>query len=93
MWQEWAHLLWDDDNKDGAISFLAEGIKLNPSMAELYFQAAAFCYMKKKVSKGANYLENGLLLDPSKYKIMLRIEPALADLPTVKNLIAQYVIE
>jgi hypothetical protein len=86
-------MLWFDDNQDGAISFLAEGIKLNPGMAELYYQMAAFCFMKAKVNKGVNYLENGLLLDPSKHQILLRMAPELKTLPLVKNLIAQYVTE
>jgi tetratricopeptide (TPR) repeat protein len=93
MWQDWGALLWGEDNKDGAISFLEEGIKLNPQMAELYYQIAAYFFAKKKASKGATYLENGLILDPSKHDILYDTIEETQDLPVVKNLIAQYVIE
>ena len=93
MWLEWSDMLWDDENFDGAISFLEEGIKMNPTLPELYFHAAGYSFMNGMAGKGANYLENALILDPSKRKLFLRMEPMLKELPMVRNLIAQYVTE
>lgn len=90
IWQDWSELLYEQDNFTGAIAVLEEGIKLNPSLVELYYQCAAYSLSSGFPQKGLRYLENALLLDYESHYLLFHHEPSLKDDRDVRALLRQY---
>jgi tetratricopeptide (TPR) repeat protein len=90
LWQDWAQMLYRDGNVFGAITYLEEGIKINPSQVDLYYQCAAYCLGHKNRDKGLLFLENALILDAKKHFLMFHIQAELQQDPEVVNLIDLY---
>jgi tetratricopeptide (TPR) repeat protein len=90
MWQDWGELLHRDENKDGAVTFLEEGIRMNPGASDLHYQLAAYLFELKQWNKGLVSLENALILEPAKHYILFNIFADLRAVPAIQSLIRQY---
>jgi tetratricopeptide (TPR) repeat protein len=89
-WQDWAQLLYDHKNAEGAIVYLTEAIRHHPTEADLYYQAAAYSFHTGDEAQGLELLENGLLVDAGKHYLLFHIAPELRKNAAVTRLICQY---
>ncbi len=89
-WQDWAQLLFDNENPDGAITYLEEAIRYYPKKPELYYQLASYMLDTGMREKGLQILENALLIGFDRHYFLFHLAPVLRYDPDVVRVIAQY---
>jgi tetratricopeptide (TPR) repeat protein len=90
LWEEWSDMLAENENIEGAITFLEEGIKHNPQAFTLYYRKSGYLFQLKKEAKALVMLENALLLSTDFIDDFWLQFPELVQNEKVRQLVRQY---
>jgi tetratricopeptide (TPR) repeat protein len=82
--------LYEQGNYDEATDIILNAIELQPDEAELYYRACAYLLSAGKYREAYNYLENALILDFEKHKLLFEFFPELESQRALARLIDQY---
>ncbi len=87
MWETWATMLREEGDTSGAIQFLRKGMQFNSDNAILYYQCSAYEFVAGRHGRAMTLLENALLMDAENCEVLFEIEPALREIPRVRETI------
>lgn len=90
LWQEWAARFEKDGELEVALDLLTDAIEINPLAAELLYQYSVYAFRAGRSNEALVFLENALLSDYSKHRIILRLSPEIWNLTPIRQLIEQY---
>jgi tetratricopeptide (TPR) repeat protein len=90
IWLNWSIILYEQGNYEGAIDLLLNALELQPDEAELQYRLCAYSLAAGKYKQAYNYLENALILDFDKHKLLFDFFPELESQRALARLIDQY---
>ncbi|MDX5443032.1 MAG: tetratricopeptide repeat protein [Hymenobacteraceae bacterium] len=90
IWLNWSVILYEQGNYEGAIDLMLTAIELQPAEAELYYRACVYMLSAGKYKEAYNYLENALILDFDKHRLIYDFFPELESQRALSRLIDQY---
>jgi tetratricopeptide (TPR) repeat protein len=90
IWLDYANLLFEQENKNGSLEILAEGIKYHPQNAELHYRIAACLMSIGQKQEALSFLQKALTLNYEKHNELFDYIPQLKSNISITNLIESY---
>ena len=88
--RHWALQLSDDNRSDKALEVLARGLQAVPRAVELAYLYAAIAFRVGRSNEAFVILENALMADFDKHKLLYDYCPEIVNIRTIQELITQY---
>lgn len=89
-WLKLAHLLFEVDDKEGALEVISQATRLFGEDARFAYFQSAFLFAAGKRNEAMHTLEKALILSPRDFETLFSIVPQLKGDPTVCEIIEQY---
>jgi tetratricopeptide (TPR) repeat protein len=90
IWLDYANLLFEQEDKNGSLEILAEGIKHHPQYAPLQYRIAACLMSIGQKQEALGFLQNALALDYEKHNELFDYSPDLKENTSITDLIEAY---
>ncbi|KUG06406.1 tetratricopeptide repeat protein [Solirubrum puertoriconensis] len=89
-WINWSAILYEQGNYDAAIDLMKAASELLPTEADLMYRLCAYLLAAGRYRQAYDVLENALLLDFDKHKLLFEFFPELEQQRALTRLIEQY---
>ncbi|RSK37122.1 tetratricopeptide repeat protein [Hymenobacter metallilatus] len=89
-WLNWSILLYEQGNFDGAIDLMRNAVEIQPMEAELHYRLCAYLLAAGRYREAYQCLENALVLDFDKHRLLFEYFPELESQKALARLIDQY---
>ncbi|MEI6487432.1 MAG: tetratricopeptide repeat protein [Bacteroidota bacterium] len=90
LWLDYADLLFEQENKNGSLEILAEGIKNHPQNAALQYRISACLMSIGQKQEALSFLHTALKLDYDKHSELFAYIPQLKENTSITDLIESY---
>ena len=90
IWLSYSNLLFEQEDKNGALELLAEGIKHHPDNAELQYRIAGCLMQIGQKQEAMSFLQNALRLNYEKHNELFEYLPQLKENSSIVDLIESY---
>ena len=90
IWLDYANLLFEQENKNGSLEILAEGIKHHPQNAELHYRISACLMSIGQKQEALSFLQSALKLNYDKHNELFDYLPDLKENISITELIESY---
>lgn len=90
VWLNWSILLYEQGNFDGAIDLMRNAVEIQPLEAELHYRLCAYLLAAGRYREAYQCLENALVLDFDKHRLLFDYFPELESQKALARLIDQY---
>ena len=90
VWLDYANLLFEQENKNGSLEVLAEGIKYHPQNAELQYRISACLMSIGQKQEALGFLQNALKLNYEIHNELFDYLPQLKENSSITDLIESY---
>jgi tetratricopeptide (TPR) repeat protein len=89
-WLNWSIILYEQGNFDGAIDLMTNAMEIQPGEAELHYRLCAYLLAAGRYREAYENLENALVLDFDKHRLLFEYFPELESQRALARLIDQY---
>jgi tetratricopeptide (TPR) repeat protein len=89
-WLDFSSIYFDNKDHIKAIEIMAEAIKHNPEIPELYYRLVAYLFADGRYNDALNTLELALSISPEKHTILFEYLPQLQGNQIIVDIIKRY---
>lgn len=90
IWLDYANLLFEQENKNGSLEILAEGIKHHPKNAELLYRISACLMSIGQKQEALSFLQKALKINYEMHQELFNYLPQLKENISIIDLIESY---